>query len=136
MSINPQSFFAEIHELTEFVKAHRGRAFKGWPDETIFFYIAYHKLAGTLFVFNDKDCISGLGVAWIAHVENIGQPFVWRLPEKGDCMMICELVGTRTAMKTVYQMARSKWQDVKRHFTYRRGELVELTPRVMGRFLQ
>jgi hypothetical protein len=134
-----QKIFRELHELTEFCLANRGKCFAGWTREKLFFYLGFHRLAGTLFVVRTGR-IEAVGVAFTARPEQIlahtaGETyFHWRLPEPGNALVIFDVIGRRATVAKLFRMASRKWPAVRRFFTWRREALKEISTRKMEAF--
>lgn len=136
------NFFERIHELTQFASANRGKAFNGWSDETIYFYLAFHALCDSLFVMRGKDGkITTVGVATPCWINDIGQKFSWKKPDiNGDCLMIWEVVGNRTHCGLLVKKALNKFKNVKSFYAFRMKDketpsLVNISNKTMRRFI-
>ena len=135
-------FFKRIHELTEFASANRGKAFHGWSDSTIYFYLAFHALCDSLFILNDsKGRVKAIGVATSCPLSEIGSPFDWKKTSMtGDCLMIWEVIGDRKSMQTLFVKAIRKFSNVKRCYAYRlkdkdKPELVNIHWKTLRKFI-
>lgn len=131
-----QQFWQRVAGWTEFCLVHRGKAFAGWPDGTVFFYVAFHALCGSVFVVKSEAQIKAVGFAWPSRPENVADDFSWQLPPAGDCLVMMETIGTRTFCGEMFRRARARWPQVKRFFAWRHGSLVEFEPRRLRRFLR
>lgn len=139
--MNKADFLARCHYLTEFCLEHGKECFYGWTSEKLFWFIGYNGLAGTLFVNEQDGQVNAVGVAWtdsadkIIERERTGEcHFAWKLPPKGDALVIAGVVGDRKSCAELYRKALKKWPFVKRYFTWRQGNLVELPPETLARF--
>lgn len=135
---DPMPFFERVHEVTEFCLAHAGRCFGGWPRETVFLYVGFHALAGSIFVVRRNGNIAAVGFAWPCQPDKVAADFDWHIVPPGDALMVREVVGTREACRRMFAQARARWPFVKRFFAYRHRrntpKLIEFTPATMERF--
>lgn len=135
-----QPFFERVHEVTEFCVWHAGKCFGGWPRETVFLYVGFHALAGTIFVVREQGSrqISAVGFAWPFQPGTAAAEFNWHPVPPGPALMMREVVGTRADCRTMFVRARARWPHVERFFAYRqrntRHELTEFSPATMERF--
>jgi hypothetical protein len=133
-----KAFFERVHEVTEFCMAHAGKCFGGWPRETVFLYVGFHALAGSIFVMRRNGHIAAVGFAWTFEPGTSGHEFNWGRPVPGEALMVREVIGHREACRRLFKQAREKWPAVKRFFAYRhrgaRPVLVEFNPSTIERF--
>lgn len=129
-----QQFWRRIHEVTNFCLTHRGRCFPGWPDETVFFYVAFHGLCGTIFVVKSDGKIKAVGFGWPAGQSEVAADFNWRLPKPGKCLVIMEVIGERRVCGNIFARAVARWPQVGRFFAWRHGRLVEFSRKALERF--
>ena len=60
--------------------------------------------------------------------------FNWKLPERGNALVIFDVIGNRALAGTMLRMALAQWPEVERFFTWRKGRLREIAPRLMQVF--
>lgn len=129
-----QQFWERIHELTDFCLANRRKCFAGWPDATVFFYVAFHVLSGTIFVVKSDGKIKAIGFGWPAEQSQVARSFSWQLPKPGECLVMMEAIGARKHCADMMRRALERWPQVRRFFAWRRGKLVEFRRDTMDRF--
>jgi hypothetical protein len=121
-----QQIANQIVEVARFCIEHQGRCWKGWSANKIFRYLSFHFLAGTLGVTRANNTIVGVGIAWpdssteiLRRDKDKELQFNWRLPEKGDALMIAEVFGARSVCGKLWIVALSRWPRIQRIFTHR-----------------
>ncbi len=133
-----QKFLNYVGEVTQFCVRNAGKCFGGWPKETVFLYVGFHALAGSIFVVRTGGKISAVGFAWPCQPEHAGDEFEWRKAAPGEGLLIREAIGTRAACRQMYRKALAQWPNVKRFFAYRhrdnKPELFEFGRDTMERF--
>ena len=131
-------FLARVHEVTEFCLAHAGKCFGGWSRETIFLYVGFHALAGSIFVVRRNGNITSVGFANPCEPGTEATPFDWHKVTPGASLVIREVIGTREACRTMFRQARARWPFVQRFFAYRHrnnvARLEQLQPTEIERF--
>ncbi len=124
--MNDQQTVNQIKEIVTFCIEHQGRCWRGWSANKIFRYIAFHFLAGTLAAVRANNTIAGVGIAWLGNasefirrdVEREPQ-FDWKLPQKGNALMVAEVFGVRSECKRLWGGCLNRWPHVSRIFTHR-----------------
>ncbi len=141
--MNDQQTVNRIKEIVTFCIEHQGRCWHGWSASKIFKYVAYHFLAGTLFTVRANSTIAGVGIAWLGNASEFIRrdidkypPFDWRLPEKGDALMVGELFGSRSSCGQMRDAILDKWPIIKRVFAYRNDTLIEFPLAKITRFVE
>lgn len=125
MNPKQQRFFDRCHELTEWLLAQPGKCFKAWPRETVFFYVAFHALCGTLFVIRKASTIKAVMIAEPRPLDRIEKPFCWQKPTSGNCALVWEMVGGRKFVAELWQKFNQQFPGAERFFAYRNKKLVE-----------
>jgi len=139
---------ARVREIAVFIIRHKGTSpfvDRVIEDGRVYFrYLAFHYLAGNIFVVRNGAKLAGVCIAWPDRSQDIearaakGEPqFAWRpavIP--GDAIMLGEVVGRRVHGYGWRKLALERWPDLplRRIFTHRRGELVELNYAAVKRF--
>lgn len=135
---NTGPFFERVGEVTDFCVRGAGKCFGGWPRETVFLYVGFHALAGSIFVVRRNKHIAAVGFAWPCQPERAGEDFNWKPAPPGEALLVREVIGTRSACRQMFARARAQWPNLKRFFAYRhrdnRPELIEFSPATMERF--
>lgn len=119
MNAQLKAIFEECAKLTDWCLEHKGHCFKGWPRETVLFYLAFHAGCGTLFVVRVKDEVKALMIAEVVAMARVNDPFRWLKRTEGDSALVQELIGDRNAMPTLFAMLKAKFPSVKRFFGHR-----------------
>lgn len=120
---------AEVKAMAIFCLQRQGRCWPGWSAGKVFRYLAFHFLSGTLFVARDgrdeKDII-GLAVAWLADESEVKAreeerrtQFDWKLPDRGNALVIAEVFGDRKASAVLWQLAKARWPGIRTVFCER-----------------
>lgn len=134
----PKPFLERVAEVTDFCVQHAGKCFGGWPKETVFLYVGFHALAGSIFVVRRNGNIAAVGFAWPVKPERAAEDFSWHPAPPGDALMVREVIGTREACREMFARARAQWPHIKRFFAYRhrdsKPELFEFSLSTMERF--
>lgn len=134
----PKPFLERIGEVTNFCVQHAGKCFGGWPRETLFLYVGFHALAGSIFVVRRNGNIAAVGFAWPCQPERASDPFEFKRVPAGDALLVREVIGTREACREMFAKARAQWPHIKRFFAYRhrdnKPELFEFGLSTMERF--
>jgi hypothetical protein len=138
----------EAAEITAFCLEHRGRCFPGWSDRKVFAYVVFLLVAKACAVTRfATGKIAGVAFGWpdieakVRERAAKGEPqFRWTIPNpEGDCLFIAEMIGDRRSIAAMFEWYMTtrdaKFLQIKK-FTYRRGQLVELTNDTIGRFIQ
>lgn len=125
-----------VRELTMFALRRKGKCFVGWTPQIVFRFIAFHLLAGTLFIAREGRALLGVGVAFPCHaawaVEHGKEPFKWVLPEQGNTLFISDVVvSTRRAVPMLWKQALNKWPWISHVSMMHRGRMIELHLRQM-----
>ena len=133
-----QPFWERVHEVTEFCLGHAGKCFGGWPRETVFLYVGFHALAGSIFVVRRDGRLAAIGFAWPFKPDTDAVEFHWKPVPPGEALMVREVIGTREDCRSMFRQARKRWPFVKRFFAFRhradKPVLVEYEPASMERF--
>jgi hypothetical protein len=149
MSVTKQSRIAEamkIRELAIFCLTHGAKLYTGWTGEKLFKYLAFQWFSGNLVWYRDDEAnLAGVFIAWRDSVVKI-EPhlgtseylFNWGPTDVfGDALTIGDvIVKHRDGLTRLLQLASARWPDwkMRRLFTHRRGELVEISPAAARRF--
>ena len=111
-----KQFIEWLGRVTEFCLSRAGKCFGGWTPEEVFMYLGKNAARGELFVVGDGD-VEAVGIA--------------NRTTKG--LFIKQVIGTRKECRVMFQQAMLKWPEVRRFFTYRRGQLREVSFDTMRR---
>lgn len=142
-----------LWELTRFCERNGGKwCFSGLKGERLFRYVAFCHLTGRLMVVIQGDQVRAVATAWPEWTEHVEARAAERLPQfswtntlpkdAGDALFVADVVTSpnheREDLQSLMFGAMAKWRDLmdRRLFTYRRGKLVELSQKVLGRLLK
>lgn len=121
---------------------HRGTlCFRGWSGAKLFKYVAYHALAGSLFVVHVGGEIKLVAFAWLDDAarirqcsENCRPVFDWCSRPPGDALYVAEVLGERQWMPWLRQSRAWRWwEQAHTVLTYRRNTLTELRKQTVER---
>jgi hypothetical protein len=133
MNLKQQADF--IRNVCIFLLTNRGRCFSGWPASKVFKYVAFHALAGTLFVVEDNG-IKAVAIAWLDYADEIKRRerrsefhFNWALPPGGDAVLVADVVSDKQYLGSLLEKMSKTWPDVAEVFTFRNQRL-HCIPRV------
>lgn len=121
---------AEVKALAIFCLQRQGRCWPGWSAGKVFRYLAFHFLSGTIFTADYTDGtdkkLCGLAVAWLADESEVKAreeerrpQFDWKLPKRGDALVIAEVFGDRKASAVLWQLAKARWPGIRTVFCER-----------------
>lgn len=133
-------------EVTNFFLSHRGKCFEGWTPDKVAKYVLVHAVYRNVFVALDRfGLIGAAAILWpndaatIRAMAELDKPqFTWSpTPKDGDSILIADVAGDRQFMPEILRHVMAHWPDSprKRLFTYRRGNLVELSWKTVNRFV-
>jgi hypothetical protein len=139
-------FAARAREVTEFCLAHGAKLFADWPVPTLFAYVFFNVVDRTCFVVREHGQIAGVLFAQALDAAEQQRrqaaresSFNWRRSaEKSDAIALREVIARQDLLPRLARQITARWPDwrQRRVFTYRAGELVELKPAVIARFLR
>lgn len=136
-----------IRDIAIFCLAHGGHLYAGWNATKLFKYLSFQWLSGNMAVVHEGPDIAGVFIAWRDFVSEIKRRerakefhFNWQLAtDGGDALMIADVIVKKEGdnLTRLLQLASATWPDwkMRRLFTHRRGELVEISPAAARRFL-
>jgi hypothetical protein len=135
-----------IRDVAIFCLTYGGHLYAGWDATKLFKYLSFQWLSGNVVLVHDGAEIAGVFVAWRDFASEIARRehakefhFNWRSNiEGGDALLIADVIVNKQGnnLTRLLQLASATWPDwkMRRLFTHRRGELVELAPAVTARF--
>jgi len=142
-----QQLANKIRVLAIFCLEKRGKCFAGMTPATLFKYVAFHLLNGSLFVQRDESGgVQMVVFVWREHScdllarEAAGLPqFFWQMPPAGgDAVLIGAVIGERRWMPQILQQVTAHIPESPRLFTYRhrdgKPKLSEITWPSLRRF--
>lgn len=141
----PMIFADRAREVTEFCVNRGGKAFENWAVPTLFAYVFFHLVDRTCFVVRQKGQIAGVMFAQALNEAeqrrrvNEGQcRFLWhRSADNSDAIALREVVARQDLLPRLAKQVTARWPDwrARKILTFRDGELVELRPGVVKKFL-
>lgn len=130
-------FLEKCHEVAVFCRTRGKDCFEGWPDSILLLYVAYHAMAGSLFVQRVNGSIVACGFAWPECAQTIRErfhsckpTFQWHVARNPDCIFIAEIVADRETCRKFLARAKRQWPTFNRFMTFRRMKLVEVSRQI------
>lgn len=133
MSDKQRKFFERVHEISDWLSQQPGRTFIGWPKETLFFYVAFHAIGGTIFVVRDEGKLKAVMMATPTTSDKVSEPFKWQQPVDGGAVIVWDLVGSRRFIRSLWGKLKAAFPNIAKYFAYRNKKLVELSPVMLER---